>query len=130
MKEYLFSINDFKTQAIKENIDALAKLILNILFMKKGTYPTSPNMGVEIQKYKFEFIDDKLFDIQKEINDQIKMYIPELLLDEIIIKKIEDKTIVIGFVLTDYNNIKNKQGFLIKLNQDINNKIDSEILFV
>ena len=56
--ELVLGINSFNKPAEKSGVEAWCKLITNLLFMAKGTYPTDPDMGCDIGQYEFAFIDD------------------------------------------------------------------------
>ena len=62
--------------------------------MIPGTYPDSPNMGINLKKYQFENLTDDLLDtIKNDILYQVNIYIPEMLLIDIdLIKKFNNNT--------------------------------------
>lgn len=77
-KELVLGVNSFDKPAEAVGVNAWAKLVTNLLFMKKGTYPSEPDMGIEIQKYEFGFIDDIKDDLEMEITNQIYTYLPSV----------------------------------------------------
>ena len=83
--ELSWGINSFNKPTELTGGKAWAKLVTNLLFMPKGSYPTEPDMGCELQKYDFMFIDDVKDDIEKNIRDQISTYLPDIPLSEIIV---------------------------------------------
>ena len=75
-KELVLGINSFNKPAEAIDVNAWIKLVTNLLFMKKGTYPSEPEMGIEIQKYEFSFIDDVKEELEMEVTEQIHTYLP------------------------------------------------------
>lgn len=82
-KELVLGVNSFDKPAEAIGVNAWVKLVTNLLFMRKGTYPSEPNMGVEIQKYEFSFIDDIKEELESEITSQIQTYLPSVPLDAV-----------------------------------------------
>ena len=129
-KELLFSIDNFNRPAEYENTLALAKLIQNLILMEPGTYPNMPEMGVNIGKYRFEFLDSQLIRLLKDkITEQIQIYIPDHDVDYIHIEAFynENKTIKNTLGLVFALNKSSKQIFLI-LKQDKHYNIISNLI--
>lgn len=78
MKELSLNINNFDEPATLTGADAWVKMIITLIYMDKGTYPESPEMGVGIMDYDFEFIDDIIDELEDSINDQINTYLPDI----------------------------------------------------
>lgn len=74
-RELVLGVNCFDKPAEAIGVNAWAKLVTNLLFMKKGTYPSEPDMGIEIQKYEFSFIDDVKEELETEITEQVHTYL-------------------------------------------------------
>lgn len=92
-----FSLDNFRNQKVLRNAEAYSRLIERLLFMKKGTYPTIPNMGVDISSYRFADLDTiTAGDLKNTIQEQIDTYIEGLPLQDISISTI---TIPSGTVL-------------------------------
>lgn len=85
--ELLIGINNFNKPAEATGVAAWAKLITTLLFMKKGTYPTDPEMGCDIGKYEFSFIDDVLDEIEELITTQVRTYLPDIPFDSVTLTK-------------------------------------------
>ena len=81
--ELTLSINSFDEPMEVKGSDAWAKLIANIIFMAPTTMPTDPEMGFDIHRYQFTFIDDKRTEIEQGIYDQVKTYYPDIPLDSV-----------------------------------------------
>lgn len=85
--ELVLGINSFNKPAEKSGPDAWCNLITTLLFMKKGTYPTDPDMGCEIQQYEFEFIDDVIDKIEESITEQCRKYLSDIPLESVTVTK-------------------------------------------
>lgn len=68
--------NIYNHQHILEDMEAMGQTIQNLIIMKKGTYPNTPNLGVGIEDYLFEILDNEtISDINSNINKQLNQYI-------------------------------------------------------
>lgn len=76
--ELVLGVNNFDKPSEAIGVNAWAKLVTNLLFMKKGTYPSEPDMGIEIQKYEFSFIDDIQDELESTITEQLHSYLPSV----------------------------------------------------
>jgi hypothetical protein len=75
--EYLLSINEFNQPKINSGAKAIIYKIIQLIFMNPGTYPTKPYMGIGfIKNYRYSFMDN-LSELNEEIREQIKTYLPE-----------------------------------------------------
>lgn len=82
-KEVIIGINSFDQPSEVSEIDAWVKIISRLLFMKKGTYPTDPEMGCELQKFEFAFTDKASIEMAEIIRDQCQTYLPDIPLTNI-----------------------------------------------
>ena len=103
--ELVLDFDNFKRPAIKEEYHALAKSILNLILLEPGTYPDTPEMGINIAKYQFEFLTtDTLNDIQTAITEQVNRYIPSNNIQKVLVmqntnKATGKKELIIGFAV-------------------------------
>ena len=110
-KEVLLSINTFSKVAESSGVDAWSRQISNLLFMKKGSYITDPEMGCDLNQYDFAFIDDVINDIRENIVNQIQTYLPEIPFEGVTIRKDYSENgdpillILLSFYLNDETNI-------------------------
>lgn len=87
-----FALNGFREQKVLYDENAYAQMIKRLLLMKKGTYPSIPDMGIGISTYRFQDIDRLVAgDLRNAIQDQINQYIPGLPLEKIDIAKVAYK---------------------------------------
>lgn len=96
-KELGLSTNVFNKQTEYQGKNAWFQLILNLIFLRPGTYPSIPNMGVGIQDYEYEYIDDVKDNIRNKIEEQIKLFLPDVPLASVDVNSVnyEGKTILL-----------------------------------
>lgn len=90
-KEYLLSINKYNEPAVLYDKEAIGILLTRIIMLKKGSDPLHPDMGVDIESYRYGM--GNLDELKSEITRQIQTYLPDYqgATVELIIN--EDKTI-------------------------------------
>lgn len=105
--ERTFSFSNYQDDLLTvSGAETVALLILNLLFTRPGNYPNSPDMGINIQKYKFEFIDNQtLSEIEHEINSQIDTYLSNTVIAQVSLSRSEDEeekrnTIIVSITVT------------------------------
>ena len=81
--EMLLGLNSFQEQSELSGKLAWIKEILHLIFMKKGTYPTNPTLGIDLPSYDFAFIDDAKTKLQTEITEQVRTYFPDIPFDSV-----------------------------------------------
>lgn len=96
-KELGLSTNVFNKQTEYQGKTAWFQLILNLIFLRPGTYPSIPNMGVGIQDYEYEYIDDVKDNIRNKIEEQIQLFLPDVPLASVDVNTVnyEGKTILL-----------------------------------
>ena len=68
-----FELNEFNEPKITSEIESVKNVILNILFAKPGQYPSLPQVGININKYLYEYYDDiDVVELQQKIIYQCK----------------------------------------------------------
>ena len=98
--EYTLEIDSFDTPNEVTGIKGSANLILNLIFLNPGTYPTAPEMGVGLQAYRFDMIDDEMVRrLETKIKDQIQVYLPELASVDIKLTKPKDDTLLLAIAI-------------------------------
>lgn len=78
VKEPTFTVSDFNSPKEVENADMWIELICQLIFMEKGTYSDSPDIGVEITKYEYSDIIRDTSKIELEIRDQVNNYLSDI----------------------------------------------------
>lgn len=77
-KELSLNINNFDEPDKLNGPKAWVNLILTLIYMDKGTYPESPEMGIGIMDYDFQFADEVIDDLEEAINEQVRIYLPDV----------------------------------------------------
>lgn len=121
MKEYMLNIDKFDLPETLKGNSADAQLLLYLIRKMPNSNPKAPKMGFGIDQYRFELMTSAMIsDMQNKLSDQIKLYLPQLLLNEIMIKPMNEDTLIIGIEVnggihvlkTTQNNGKNLYEFI------------------
>ena len=85
------SVNNFNEPLVYSGKDATALKILRLLLLEPGTINSRPKMGIGIvSKYRFS-IEDDLNDLSDNIKEQIRTYLPDSTLHEVVLELKEKK---------------------------------------
>lgn len=75
----VFGINAFGEQKVLNESETKVNNILTILFMRPGSYPSLPELGVYIQQYLYKPIDDiNCEEIKAKITSQCNDFIDDV----------------------------------------------------
>jgi hypothetical protein len=76
--EPTYEINtDFNIVNNETGVRALALRLQTLLLTEPGTYPNNYSLGIGVQKYDFEFLDDAtLSDLRSKISEQVSKWVP------------------------------------------------------
>jgi hypothetical protein len=89
--ELTLNFNDFREPEVKKDLFALAQLVHNLCFIVPGTYPDTPEMGINIKQYQFEHLrEQELRRIQQNIQEQVDTYIPTTQIAEVVCQMFVD----------------------------------------
>lgn len=87
-KGYFLDMNKTDKEAIKSDL-------MHLILTQKGERLYNPDFGTNLLKFIFEPNDGTTFgDIKSEINDVVKRYIPELILNNVTLSELEDNELV------------------------------------
>lgn len=92
-----FSVDSFQKQKVLRGVNAYARLVDRLLRKRKGTNPSEPDMGVDLDSYRFSDIDSLVAGtLRNVIQDQLVRYIPSVPVASIDIStmKIKNDTIL------------------------------------
>lgn len=104
-KELGLSINTFNKPTEYIGTTAWSQLIMNLLFLRPGTYPSIPNMGIGIQDYEFEFLDVTIEKLNTAINSQIQLYLPDIPLESVNVSSfVHEGRTILYIAINLYNN--------------------------
>lgn len=125
-KETMLSINNFNSPAEVSGKEAWIKLILHLLFLKKGSYPSNPNIGIDIRQYDYQFIDTVLSILPSDIMEQTRLFLPDIPLESVIVDtaEIEGKIVLLIILTFVDDNIDDTVVIAARVS---NNIIDFEI---
>ena len=74
--EYFLGTNEFNRPTIYTDVDDTYTLLIRLLLLEPGTYPTHPKMGIGlISRYRYAKESD-LTNLSNDIENQIAMYLP------------------------------------------------------
>ena len=104
-KELGLSTNVFNKANEYQGKTAWFQLILNLIFLRPGTYPSIPNMGVGLQDYEYEYIDDVKDNIRNKIEEQVNLFLPDVPLASVEVTSVEyeGKTILLIVISLEDN---------------------------
>ncbi len=108
-KEVTLEINAFDKPKELSQVEAWSQLLLNLIFLRPGTYPSMPEMGVGIEDYQFDFLEDAIEELTAAITAQQKTYLSDIPLNGINCSQIEHKgapVLLIQFVFNVEDQLK------------------------
>ena len=70
--ELFLDFDNFNQPKIKKDNYALAQLILNLLLTEPGTYPDTPELGINIAQYQFEFLNSRIGDLNDHLDEIVE----------------------------------------------------------
>lgn len=83
MKESVLSIDKFNNPTLLNDNQTISTMIIRLFLLEPGTIQSHPNMGIGLVS-KWRFCDeDQLPDLETEIYNQISIYLPSFLLNEV-----------------------------------------------
>lgn len=69
-----FELNEFNEPRIRGEIETLKDALLFVLFSKPGSYPSIPELGLDIETYLYSFYDEiDVEDLKGKITDQCEL---------------------------------------------------------
>lgn len=120
-----FGVNDFDDYKVYSDADTIINNFLMLLFMRPGTLPSLPNIGMEIGQYLYMFFDDiDVEGIKIELISQCEAFLPYVQTNDFnIIKTIyNDKpTLLISLPVKISDELV--EGAIIALSTNLNNEI-------
>ena len=76
--ELNLGINSFDNPTKLSELQAWSQLMLNLTFLRPGTFPSQPEMGIDIENYQYDFIDDATAELSSKIISQQQTYLPDV----------------------------------------------------
>lgn len=125
--ETSLEINSFDKPAELSNVSAWSQLMLNLIFLKPGTYPSIPEMGVGIENYQYDFLEDAISELSSKIVDQQQRFLPDVPLSGVQISKIEQKGQPILIIQLFFTTEADTTSSAIAINTSSRNFLDFEV---
>ena len=76
-QEMLISVDNFKKPKVLQGKEAIGILLVRLIQLEPGTYPSRPKMGVGLLS-NYRYCDEgKALELQDHIKEQIRTYLPE-----------------------------------------------------
>lgn len=92
-QEITFDLGNFNTLDTKDDVYGLVRVIENLLFMKPGTFPDAPNMGIHMEQYMHNILNiETIENIKTNIQQQSNDYIGNNVITEIEIRQYPGNT--------------------------------------
>jgi hypothetical protein len=127
--ECLLNIDSFDEPAKLSHKRAWVQQIQHLLFMKKGTYPSNPELGIGLQNYDYAFIDDAIPKLRDDITEQIRTYFPDMPFDSVTLisqNHSSKKEKILVMVFNFSNNASNNESVVVASTKT-SSRIDFEI---
>lgn len=123
-KEIGLDIDDFDQQRVFTDKDTVARLMMNILFMKPGHLPNLPHIGIDINQYLYKQEDGfDTNDLKNRIATQSMELMPYMLTGEISIKFSEHNGVQFLLIGIPISLDSDEEMLLIGLSPTDGNKI-------
>ena len=99
ISELDFSVDGFHEQKVFRGIDAYGQMLKRLILMRKGTYPSMPDCGVDLASYRFSDIDELVGGrLRDAIQEQVSQYLPSAPIKSISVSKTKYKGDFVLFV--------------------------------
>jgi phage baseplate assembly protein W len=78
-RDFIMNQSSFNKAEEYTDNSAVVLAIRNILLTRRGNFPFNPSLGMNIEKYQFDLLDQQQIDtIRNELSQQISKYIPDI----------------------------------------------------
>ena len=126
-KETSLQINSFDKPEELSGVSAWSQLMLNLIFLKPGTYPSLPQMGVGIEDYQYDFLDEAVESLSTAITEQQKVFLPDVPLSGLKISKIEKSGQPILVIQLYFDTADGAETSAIAINTSKRNFLDFDV---
>ena len=125
--EAAIEINSFDKPKELTGLAAWSQLMLNLIFLKPGTYPSMPEMGIGIENYQYDFMDDVIAELSAAITTQQQKYLPDVPLAGVQIGKVEQNGQPILLIQMMFNDSFGSVSSAVAINTSKRNFLDFEV---
>lgn len=98
-KESLLKFDSFLNPYIAKDKEAIASLLIRLILLEPGTIFSEPKCGVGLIRNWRYCREDELPDLQLAIKEQVKLYLPELLFVDVVVRYNIEKEMMINIVI-------------------------------
>ena len=99
IKELDFSFDGLKRQKVLTGAQAWARLLDRLIRKRKGTNPSDPNMGIDLDSYRFADIDRLASgQLADAIRAQTSLYLPQIPIQTIDVSSVKIKGSYVLFI--------------------------------
>ena len=126
-KETSLQINSFDKPNELTGVAAWSQLMLNLIFLKPGTYPSLPEMGVGIEDYQYDFFEEAVEALSAAITEQQKVFLPDVPLTGIKISKLEKNGQPILVIQLFFDTNEGVETSAIAINTSKRNFLDFDV---
>jgi hypothetical protein len=103
------------------------------MIVETGTYPNQPQLGVGIENYEFEFLDNQtLTELKEKVDGNLKKFIPTFLTVNFEVDTIQNNMgkniLFFSFLVSDNNNYYGTSQINMLIGKEDNGKVISKIL--
>lgn len=122
--ELVLGQDNFNRPAEITGPKAWARMISNLLFMKPGAYPTDPEMGCDLGRYDYAFLDEVSDEIEELITDQVSKYFSDLPFTGVTVsKQTSDSGEPIMVIILEFESTTDETDSVVIASDKINNDI-------
>ncbi len=134
-KDVDFELDEYGKMKEYTGANATVLAIRNIILSKKGNFPFTPDLGLNVEEYMFEQMDDITINhLKSELNRQINKYVPDINGVIVDVRRVEStdeeypyETIGITVSAIDTNGENLSMAFLVKHDHE-NINVFAEVL--
>ena len=126
-KETSLQINSFDKPNELTGVAAWSQLMLNLIFLKPGTYPSLPEMGVGIEDYQYDFFEEAVEALSSAITEQQKVFLPDVPLSGIKISKLDKNGQPILVIQLFFDTNDGVESSAIAINTSKRNFLDFDV---
>ena len=126
---HTFNSGNYGIMETYSGANAKVLAIKNLILARPGNYPETPSLGINIEKYQFDLLDDQtITDIKNDMGHQIIKYIPDLDNVNIVVDKItEDNDTYLGISVSANTDGDNLVANFLVIREEETVKIYNEI---
>lgn len=123
-KEIGFGVNNFGKVNILSDIDSLAQLIKNILFLKPGQLPSMPFIGVDILNHLNPMISSiELDNLSMNISQQCSALVPHMDFSGVTVESITHQNVPVLLIIIPLSIADEDKTLLLGVRQTTNGRV-------